>query len=106
MSVLLLVLRVAVVGWLPGAVLFRLPIADRVRRAALPAEERAYWTVVLSAAISIVFVLALAALHRYSFERLMMADLAAAGLLAAAARFKLRLGPAVRRAGPAVLIPI
>ena len=106
MSVLLLVLRVAVVGWLPGAVLFRLPIADRDRRAALPAEERAYWTVVLSAAISIVFVLALAALHRYSFERLMMADLAAAGLLAAAARFKLRLGPAVRRAGPAALIPI
>jgi hypothetical protein len=106
MSVLLLVLRIAVVGWLPGAVLFRLPIADRDRRAALPAEERVYWTIVLSAAASIGLVLALAAVHRYSFERLLMAELALAAVLAVAARFNLRLGPAVRSAGPAVLIPI
>ena len=37
----LTLLSAIVVGWLPGAVLFRLPIADRSRRAALPAEERA-----------------------------------------------------------------
>jgi len=34
------ILELLVVAWLPGAVLFRLPIADRARRAALPAEER------------------------------------------------------------------
>ena len=46
-------LQLLVVGWLPGAVLFRLPLAERDRRAALPAEERAYWAVVLSVAMSI-----------------------------------------------------
>lgn len=100
------ILSFLVVGWLPGAVLFRLPIADRDRRAALPAEERVYWTVVLSAATSIALVLALGALHRYSFTRLLIADLAIAVTLAAAARFNLRLGPKARRAGFAAAIPL
>src|SRR5687767_6076101 len=95
-----------VVGWLPGAVLFRLPVADRDRRAALPAEERLYWAVVLSAVTSISLVLALGALHRYSFTRLLIADVAIAGTLAAAARFNLRLGPKARRAGFSAAIPL
>lgn len=106
MSVLLLIARIAVVGWLPGAILFRLPIAERERRAALPAEERAYWMIVLSVATSIVITLALAALHRYSFTRLIIADLALAGVLALVARFDLRLPPVARRAGFVALIPI
>ena len=100
------VLSFLVVGWLPGAVLFRLPIADRDRRAALPAEERLYWAVVLSAAASISLVLALGALHRYSFKRLLIADLAIAATLAVAARFNLRLGPKARHAGFGALIPL
>ena len=52
-------LELLIVGWLPGAVLFRLPLLDRDRRAALPAEERGYWTIVLSVAISLSLVLAL-----------------------------------------------
>jgi hypothetical protein len=95
-----------VVGWLPGAVLFRLPVADRDRRAALPAEERLYWAVVLSAATSIALVLALGALNRYSFTRLLIADVAIAATLAAGARFNLRLGSKARRAGLAALIPL
>ena len=106
MSALFLALELALVAWLPGAVMFRLPIAERARRAALPAEERAYWAVVLSAATSIAIVLALAALHRYSFQRLVIAELLLAAGLTAAARFDLRLGSQVRRAGPAVVIPI
>ncbi len=51
-----------VIAWLPGAVIFRLPFADRDRRAALDAEERLFWSVVLSVAISLAIVLALAAL--------------------------------------------
>jgi hypothetical protein len=31
------------VAYLPGAVIFRLPVADRSKRAALPAEERLFW---------------------------------------------------------------
>ena len=99
-------LNFLVVGWLPGAVLFRLPIANRDRRAALPAEERVYWAIVLSAATSIALVLALGALHRYSFKRLLIADLAIAVALAAAARFNLRLGPNARRAGLVAAIPL
>ena len=30
-------------GYLPGALVFRLPLADRPRRASLPADERVFW---------------------------------------------------------------
>ena len=33
------------VAYLPGAIIFRLPVADRSKRAALPAEERQFWAV-------------------------------------------------------------
>src|SRR5712671_6168123 len=91
------ILKLVVVLWLPGAVLFRLPVADRDRRAALPADERVYWTVVLSIASSLSLVLAMAALHRYSFTRLLIAELLIAAALAAWARLDLRLGPKARR---------
>lgn len=102
----LALLEILVVGWLPGAVVFRLPVLSRDRRAALPAEERAYWAVVLSVAISIVLVLALAAAHRYSFTRLLLAETAIVIVLAGAARLNLRLGPMAQRAGFAAAIPI
>ena len=34
-----------IVGWLPGAVFFRIPWLDRDRRAALPADERLFWAI-------------------------------------------------------------
>ena len=100
------VLQLVIVGWLPGAVLFRLPVAERDRRAALPAEERAFWTLVLSIATSISLVLALAALHRYSFKRLLIAELLIAATLAGAARLDLRLGAKARRPGLAACLPL
>jgi hypothetical protein len=103
---LLEILDVLIVGWLPGAVLFRLPVADRDRRAALPADERGYWAVVLSVATSVSLVLALGAVHRYSFKRLVLADLFIAAALALAARFDLRLGPKARGPGLAACVPL
>ena len=50
----------------------------RERRAALDAAERLFWQVVISIALSLAVVLALAALGRYSFERLLIADVGAA----------------------------
>ena len=38
-------------AYLPGALLFRLPVADRARRAALAAEERVFWHVILSVGV-------------------------------------------------------
>ncbi len=76
-----------IVGWLPGAAAFRLPFADPERRARLDAEERVFWAVTISTAISLAVALLLAAWHRYSFSRLLVADgLVAAGLLAASWR--------------------
>ncbi len=106
MPLLRLFIELAIVGWLPGAVIFRLPWLDRDRRAALAAEERAFWAVVLSLAVSLSIVLALAVLHRYSLPRLLVANLALAGVCAAAARERLRFGAAARRVSPAVAVPL
>lgn len=102
----MILLELLVVGWLPGAVLFRTPIADREKRAALTAEERLFWAVILSLAISLTLVVALAAAHRYSFTRLLIGDVLFAVAFGAAARFRLRLGPSARRPGPAIVIPL
>jgi hypothetical protein len=101
-----IILSLLVVAWLPGAVLFRAPWGNRDRRASLGADERAFWAVVLSVAASLAIVLALAAAHRYSFRRLMIADLSIAAAIALAARLRLRLGAAARLPGPTTLIPI
>ena len=95
-----------VVAWLPGAVLFRVPWFDRPRRAQLAAEERLYWTVVLSVVGSLAWVLVLAAAHRYSFRALLVADSLTAVVVAAMARFDLRLGPSARWPGTAALVPL
>ena len=53
-------LAFALVAWLPGALLYRLPLLDPRGRAALPAEERALWAVVLSSGLSVMLTLGLA----------------------------------------------
>lgn len=70
------------VGWLPGAMFFRLPGAERDRRAALPVEERAFWAIVLSLVWSLIVVLGLASLGDYTFNRLILIN---AGVCAAVA---------------------
>jgi hypothetical protein len=80
------------IAWLPGAIAFRLPVASRDRRAALAAEERLFWQVLISIALSLAVVLALAAVHRYSITRLLIVNAGLAVALAAAARFRLTLG--------------
>ena len=96
--------KLLVVAWLPGAILFRLPIADRDRRAALAAEERLFWQVVLSLCLSLTVVMALAAVHRYSFSRLLAADLLVSIALALGARGRLRLDAPRPTASALVLV--
>lgn len=79
------------IAWLPGALAFRLPLWNRERRAALAAEERLFWQVIISLAISHALVLALAVAHRYSFGRLLILNAVLCLVLAGAARFRLRL---------------
>ena len=61
-------------GYLPGALLFRLPVADRPRRAGLPWDERVFWAVTLSACVSSVAGLVLASAGAYTFERVLFVD--------------------------------
>ena len=99
-------LSLATVTWLLGAAIFRLPAAKPERRAALPFEERLFWSIMIGLAVSLSIVLALAAAHRYSFTRLLVADvLLAAGAAAVAI---LRGGPRPARVwpGPGALVPI
>jgi hypothetical protein len=100
------VLASVVVAWLPGAVLYRLPWFNRDRRAALAAEERLFWAVMISIAVSLSATLALGAVHRYSFFRLLVCDIAIAAVAAAAARLRLRFGAVARRPGLTALVPI
>jgi hypothetical protein len=62
------------IAFVPGALLFRAPVAGREARARLSAEERAFWSVVISVAWSSVVVLALAAASHYSFRGLLVAN--------------------------------
>jgi uncharacterized membrane protein len=105
-GVLIQIVELLVVAWLPGAVLFRVPWLDRERRAALDAEERLFWAVILSVAVSLSVGLALAALHRYSFERLLIGDVAVAVSAALLSRLRLSLGAAAPRPRLTVLIPL
>ncbi len=64
-------LQAALLAYLPGAALFRLPFWRREARAALDAEERVFWHVHISLAWSLSVVLALAALGKYRFDLLL-----------------------------------
>ena len=99
-------LQLAVVAWLPGAAIYHARWCDRSRRAQLDAEERFFWAVVISIAISLSAVLALAWLGSYSFTRLLIADVVIAASAAALSRVDLRLGAAARLPGWSALLPI
>ena len=99
-------LVVLLLAYLPGALIFRIPLLDRARRAALAAEERVFWAVVLSAALSSGMALGLAVAGSYALERVLWLEGAIALGIALAWRSRLRLGaeaPAVTRTAAAPL---
>ncbi|HOG27736.1 MAG TPA: hypothetical protein PLN93_01665 [Vicinamibacterales bacterium] len=96
----------AVVAVLPGAVLFRLPVADRPRRAALPADERAFWAVVLSACVTTAMALALAAAGVYSLARVAGADAGLALLLGLTYRRRLAYERPPAAVSPTAALPL
>jgi hypothetical protein len=100
------ILAFALVAWLPGALLFRLPLLDPRGRAALPAEERALWAMVLSSGLSVMLTLGLAVFGWYTFERLLLIEAGLVVLLAILCRGRLRLGPDAPRPGLGALVPV
>ncbi len=94
-----------VITYLPGALVYRLPVADRPRRAAIPADERAFWAVVISCVITTLIALALAAAGAYTLPRLVGVDAAISVLLLVAARGRLRYRPEAARPSWSLLLP-
>ena len=94
-----------VIAWLPGSVLFRIPRADRDRRAALPAEERLFWAVLLSTVWSLIVVLGLALIGRYRLQWLLIANGLAALVPALTWRRRLGYGGRARAISWTALVP-
>jgi hypothetical protein len=99
-------IKFLIIAWLPGAAIYRMPFGARDTRAALDVEERIFWAVIVSVAISLGIVLGLAAVQRYTFQRLLAADLAIAAAAVLISRGRLRLGAAAKGPRLATLLPI
>jgi hypothetical protein len=95
-----------VVCVLPGAFLFRIPILRREFRAALPAEERWFWQIVMSVVWSVGAALTLGALSMYSPARLAGVNVGLAVVIAVAFRSRLRLGATAPRIGASAVLPL
>ena len=98
-------LQILLVAWVPGALLLRLPGRTRAYRAQLPADERLFWSVLLSAVWSTCLVLLLSAFDRYSFDRLLAINVVTTVLALVVARHRVRLPRPVTRPTPAALVP-
>jgi len=77
-------------GLLPGAALFRLPVVERHRREALDPAERVFWSIVISLAISLALVMLLAAAGSYRLRYVLIANAVIVVAAAASARRKIR----------------
>jgi hypothetical protein len=94
------------IGFVPGALVFRAPVLERDRRAALSAEERAFWAVVISAAWSSIVVLGLAAASRYTFPSLLAANGLASLIVLGAWRTRLLYGGTAAPIGWTAALPL
>jgi len=95
-----------VIAYVPGALLYRMPVADRQRRAALPAEERTFWAVIISITATSLMALALTAVNSYSLGRVVGVDLALGAGIALGFRTRLAYAEAVPKATRAVMLPL
>ncbi len=105
MPIVLQVAALLVVGWLPGAAIYRAPFFDRAKREALDAEERLFWQVILSTTSALIITLSLASVGRYRFEYLLAGQFLLALVLVVLFRVRLRLNDA-RRPGLSIAIPL
>jgi hypothetical protein len=101
-----LILSALAIAYLPGALIFRWPAWERDRRAALGADERVFWHVVISLAWSLGVVLVLARFDAYRLDRLLMVNGVLAALLLLAGRRRLGYGRTAARLSWSALLPI
>lgn len=99
-------LALLLVAYLPGALIVRLPVGERSRRAALAAEERVFWSILLSLVLSSFTSLGLASAGWYQFDRLLWINGAVSLLMLALGRGRLRLGPSAPNPTWTALLPL
>ena len=105
-EILISILGGVVLAYLPGAAIFRLPIADRKKRAALAAEERVFWQIVISIVWTLGAVMVMAAAAAYRFERLLMLNIGLTVLLLLIGRGSLLWRGTQAKVTIAVLVPL
>jgi hypothetical protein len=98
-------LYLLLIAYLPGALVFRLPVLRRDLRAAISIEERLFWHVIISLAISSALGLALAAAGVYSLPRLLLANGVVTTTLLVVGRGQLRLPASTPRLGWTAALP-
>lgn len=101
-----LIVHSLLVGYVPGALILRLPGRSRAYRSALPADERVFWAVVISVAWSLAAVLVLAGLGIYSFDRLLALNAACSVAILVAFRARLSLGGAAHWPSWTATVPL
>ncbi len=99
-------LAALLVAYVPGALIYRAPFANRERRAGFAAEERVFWHVVLSIAWSLSLVLALASSGAYRFNRLLTANAVISAAIALGYGARLSYAGRARRPGWTAALPI
>ncbi|MEO7192881.1 MAG: hypothetical protein ABI051_17690 [Vicinamibacterales bacterium] len=103
---LIALLELLLLTYLPGALMLRLPGASKPYRAGLPAEERVFWAVLLSVLWSLMLVVGLALLGRYTLVHALTANLLMVALLLASVRSRLGFGGLAPRVSWTALLPV
>lgn len=100
-----LIVQILLVGYVPGALMLRLPGRSRAYRSALPADERLFWSVLLSVVWSTMVVVGLGLLDRYAHERLLTINAVVAVMTVVALGTRLPLARPLSRPPLAALVP-
>ncbi|MBL8141373.1 MAG: glycosyltransferase family 39 protein [Acidobacteria bacterium] len=102
----LAIVQALLVGFVPGYLAFRLPILARERRASLHADERIFWSVVLSVSWSLSVTLGLAAIDSYRFDTLLTINVALSLVLALWGRGRLAYRGTAKRLSASAFLPL
>ena len=102
----LAIVQALLVGFVPGYLAFRLPILARERRASLHADERIFWSVVLSVSWSLSVTLGLAAIDSYRFDTLLTINAALSLVLALWGRGRLAYRGTAKRLSASAFLPL
>ena len=99
-------LSLLLLAYLPGALIYRLPVGRRSYRMGVPADERVFWALIISVAVTSIVAFSLGAAGVYRFDRLLWIVGVVCVATAALGRRHLRGGPDARAFEWTVVLPL